>query len=371
MACADPSRAERSAALAESLHTIPRLVVTHTMLTKPRFVIAVLFAAAAFGRALAAQTEAQVFHFTDAQDPISIQEITNAIRSVGEFTQSSLDTNAKTLAANGTPAQLAMASWIFNTMQQPAPANQATQEYRQAGSVNDVVRVVYLSHPGSRTTFQEIINAVRTIPEITKVFPYVAQNAIVMRGTDIRITMAEWLFHQLDLPAGIQPVQDPAAHRYVLSRADLPVHDNQNVMQVFFLAHPWTFESMQQIVNTVRTIPELTKVFPCAATGAVAVRAPAATLALAAWLFNQLDQAPRISILSPQEFRMSGRADDVTQVFYLTPPTTPESLQSIVTAVRTTLSRAIPDATLNAVTMRGTAAQIAAADALIKQMNQP
>jgi hypothetical protein len=30
MACADPSRAERSAALAESLHTIPPPVVTHT-----------------------------------------------------------------------------------------------------------------------------------------------------------------------------------------------------------------------------------------------------------------------------------------------------------------------------------------------------
>jgi type II secretory pathway component GspD/PulD (secretin) len=342
------------------------------MLTKPRFVIPILFAAAAFGQAPAAQTEAQVFHFTDAQDPISIQEITNAIRSVGEITQASLDTNAKTLAVNGTPAQLALASWIFNTIQQPAPANRATQEYRPAGSVNDVVRMVYFSHPpGTPSSFQEIINAVRTIPEITKVFPYVAQNAIVMRGTDSRIAMAEWLFHQLDLPAGIQPVQDPAAHRYVLSRADLPEHDNNNVMQVLFLVRPWTRASMLQIVNAVRTIPELTKVFPCTATGAVAVRAPTATLALAAWLFNQLDQAPRISILSPQEFRMSGRTDDVTQVFYLTPATTPESLQSIVTAVRTTLSRAIPDATLNAVTMRGTAAQIAAADALIKRMNQP
>jgi type II secretory pathway component GspD/PulD (secretin) len=341
------------------------------MQAKPQFALAILFAATAFCQTPATQTTGQVFHFTYAQEPVSLQEVTNAIRSAGEITQAFLDTDAKTLTVNGTPAQLAMASWIFTTMDQPAPANQATQEYRPAGSVNDVVRTLYLSHPGTRTTFQEIINAVRTIPEITKVFPYVAQNAIVMRGTDSRIAMAEWLFHQLDLPAGIQPVQDPAAHRYVLSRADLPVHDNQNVMQVFFLAHPWTFESMQQIVNTVRTIPELTKVFPCAATGTVAVRAPAATLALAAWLFNQLDQAPRISILSPQEFRMSGGANDVTQVFYLAPATTTEGLQSIVTAVRTTASRAMPEATLKALTIRGTAAQIAAADLLIKQMDKP
>ncbi len=209
------------------------------MQAKPiQFAIAVLFATAGFGQTPAAQTEGQVFHFTDAQDPIGIQEIANAIRSAGEITQASLDTGAKTLTVHGTPAQLTMASWIFTTMDQPAPANRATQEYRPAGSANDLVRMVYLSHPGTRSSFQEIINAVRTIPEITKVFPYVAQNAIVMRGTDSRIAMAEWLFHQLDLPAGIQPVQDPAAHRYVLSRADLPQHDNNNVMQVLFLVHP-------------------------------------------------------------------------------------------------------------------------------------
>jgi type II secretory pathway component GspD/PulD (secretin) len=343
------------------------------MYAKPiRFAIAVCFAAAAFGQTTNGQSVSQVFHFTYAQAPVDMQQITNAIRTVGEITQAYPNADAKTLAVNGTPAQLAMASWMFSTMDQPAPANQATQEYRAAGSVNDVVRILYLAHPQTPVSFQEIINAVRTIPEITKVFPCVAQNAIVMRGTDSRIAMAEWLFHQLDLPAGIQPVQDPAAHRYVLSRADLPQHDNNNVMQVFFLVHPWTPASMQQIVNTVRTIPELTKVFQCTATGAVAVRAPTATLALAAWLFNQLDQAPRISILSPQEFQTPGGADDVTQVFYLGPGTSATSLQSVVNAVRATMQKPVfLNTTLNALVLRGTAMQIAAADSLIKQMNQP
>jgi hypothetical protein len=110
------------------------------------------------------------------------------------------------------------------------------------------------------------------------------------------------------------------------------------------------------------------------------VRGPAAKLALAAWLFNQLDQtaggqpqASQTPGVSTQEFQLPGGSDDVTQVFYLTPGTTAQGLQSIVTAIRTTgkIVRVYPDAVLKAVTLRGTATQIAAADLLIKQMDKP
>jgi hypothetical protein len=341
------------------------------MHAKPvRFAIAVLFAAAARGQiqgqTTTSQSVSQVFHFTYAQAPIDIQQITNAVRTVGEITQAYPNADAKTLTVSGTPAQIAMASWMFATMDQPAPANQATQEYRPSGSFNDVVRVLYPTHPQTPQTFQEIVNAVRTIPQITKVFPYSAQNAVVMRGTDSQAAMGEWLFHQMDVPAGMQPVQNPAAHQYVSPDAA------NDEAQVLFLSHPWSPQSMQQIVNTVRVIPQLTKVFPCTATGAVSVRGPTATVALAVWLFSQLDRTPQASSLSPLEFQMPGGADDVTQVFYLTPATTAQSLQSIVTAVRGTVTQHVfPDDMFNAVTLRGTAAQIAAADSLIKQMNNP
>jgi hypothetical protein len=129
---------------------------------------------------------------------------------------------------------------------------------------------------------------------------------------------------------------------------------------------------MQEILNAVRTIPQLTKVFGCSATGGVSVRGLPATVALATWLFNQLDQAPQTSAASPQEFRMPGGADDVTQVFYLMPGTSAASLQSVIGAVRATMQRLVfPNSMLSALVMRGTATQIAEADSLIKQMNQP
>jgi hypothetical protein len=334
-----------------------------------RFATGVLFAAAACGQTQGptpGQNVSRVFQFTYTQAPQGLKEIANAIRSAAGITQASLNADAKTLTVDGTSTQIAVAAWLFSELDQPAPSNRATQEYSPAGSVNDVIRIFYQTHIQGPQNFQEIVNAVRTIPEMTKIFPYFGQNAVVMRGTDSEAAMTEWLFHQLDVPAGVQPFQNPSAHQYAS-----PGAANDQV-QVLYLTHSMSPQNMQQIVNTIRVIPQLSKVFPCTSTGAVSVRGPTATIALAAWLFSQLDQAPQASIPSPQEFHMPGGADDVTQVFYLTPATTTENFKSIVTALRTTVTKLVfPDDMFNALTLRGTAAQIASADLLIKQMGNP
>jgi hypothetical protein len=348
------------------------------MHAKPiRFAAAMLFAAAAFGQAQGqnqgqnqgqsqGENMSQVFQFTYTQAPQALKEIGNAISSAAEITQASLNADAKTLTVGGTPGQIAIAAWLFSTLDQPAPSNRATQEYTPAGSVNDVINIFYQTHIQGPQNFQEIVNAVRTVPGISKVFPYFGQSAVVMRGTDNEAAMAAWLFHQLDAPAGVQPVQSPTAHQYASPGAT----DDQ--VQVLFLTHSMSPQSMQQIVNTVRVIPQLSKVFPCTSTGGVSVRGPTATVALAAWLFSQLDQAPQASSPPPQQFQMPGGADDVTQIYYVTPAKTAEAFKSMVTALRTTVTQLVfPDDMFNAVTMRGTAAQIATADLLIKQMNNP
>lgn len=333
------------------------------MRVKPvRYAIGALLATMAWGQTPAGQSVSQVFHFTYTQSPKELQEITNAIRTIGQIAQVSPDYDAKTLTVSGTQGQVAIAAWLLSEMDQPLSANPVTREFRPAGSTNDVVRILYLTHGQGPPALQEIVNAVRTIPEMTKVFPYSAQNAVVIRGTDSQAAMAESLFHQLDLPAGVQPVQNPAAHQYVTPGA------TNDVVQVLFLTHAQSAQGFQEIVNTLRVIPELTKVFPCTATGAIALRGPAATVSLATWLFNQLDQPAG----GQPQFQMPGGADDVTKVYYLSPNTTAQGLQSIVNAVRTTMNRRVfPNTALNALTLRGTATQVAAADLLIKQMDKP
>jgi general secretion pathway protein D len=63
-----------------------------------------------------------------------------------------------------------------------------------------VLKTIYLHNSSSPQEFQEVVNAVRTVPELTKVFPDTAQYAIVLKGEADRVALAEKIAHDLDKP---------------------------------------------------------------------------------------------------------------------------------------------------------------------------
>lgn len=63
-----------------------------------------------------------------------------------------------------------------------------------------VLKTFYLHNVSGPTEMQEVVNAVRTVPELTKVFPDVAQYAIVVRGEADKVALAEKIVHDLDRP---------------------------------------------------------------------------------------------------------------------------------------------------------------------------
>ncbi|MDQ6759530.1 MAG: hypothetical protein M3Z32_06645, partial [Acidobacteriota bacterium] len=65
---------------------------------------------------------------------------------------------------------------------------------------DQVVRVFYLKNVTSVQEFQEIVTAVRSVTDIRRMFTYVAQNAVMCRGSVDAIALAEKLFHDLDKP---------------------------------------------------------------------------------------------------------------------------------------------------------------------------
>ncbi len=84
----------------------------------------------------------------------------------------------------------------------------------------------------------------RTIPELTKVFPQMTRNAIVVRATDNGAAFAEWLVRQLDLPAGIQPARTAAAYEY-----QAPGRGGSTV-RVYYVSHAQSPQAFQETVNT-------------------------------------------------------------------------------------------------------------------------
>ncbi len=63
-----------------------------------------------------------------------------------------------------------------------------------------IVKTFYLTNTTSVQEFQEIANAVRTATTIRAAFTYNAQKALVLRGTQDEIKLAEKLIHDLDRP---------------------------------------------------------------------------------------------------------------------------------------------------------------------------
>ncbi|HEY1637895.1 MAG TPA: cohesin domain-containing protein [Rhizomicrobium sp.] len=63
-----------------------------------------------------------------------------------------------------------------------------------------VLKTIYLHNVSGTTEFQEVVNAVRTVPELTKVFPDTTQYAIVLKGEADRVALAEKIAHDLDKP---------------------------------------------------------------------------------------------------------------------------------------------------------------------------
>ena len=97
-------------------------------------------------------------------------------------------------------------------------------------------------------------------------------------------------------------------------------------------------------------------------------------MVLAQWLLNELDQPANQppQTPAPHQYRPSGTVDDVVGVFFLTHAESPQRLQQIATEVRSTteVKQIFTYTAPRAMTLRGTAAQIAMADQLIAERDR-
>ncbi len=80
---------------------------------------------------------------------------------------------------------------IFITMDNP----NKRRDYEE-----QVARVFYLSNVNTPQELQEIVNAVRSVADIQRFFPYNSQNAIIAKGSADQIALAEKILHDLDKP---------------------------------------------------------------------------------------------------------------------------------------------------------------------------
>jgi type II secretory pathway component GspD/PulD (secretin) len=310
----------------------------------------------------------RLLRFVHTDQTQSVQEIATMIRSMSDIQQLSVDMPQRSVALRGTSAQVALAEWLFNEMDQPknrqTVQNLAPHEYRLSGSADDVVRVFYVANTQTPLQLQEVAVVVRSVATIPRLFTCNAPRAIAVRGTAAQIAFADWLIQKLDKP------MDRNANEY-----RLPGGGKDNMARVFYLSSAETLQDLQQIAVLVRSMADIRYTFTYSSPRALTIRGTADQIAFAEWLVKDLDMTAAeraIAQTAAHDYRPTGNGDDVVRVFYLNRADTAERLQEIATQVRTMTAaqRLFTYTAPRALAIRGTADQIALADRLIKERDR-
>jgi hypothetical protein len=143
----------------------------------------------------------RVFYPANTGTPQILQEMATDVRTIAKIRRLFTYQHSTALIVRGTTAEIALAEWLVNELGQPAnqpPRTPAPHEFRPSGTVDDVVRVVFLSHAESPQRLQQIATEVRSISDVKRIFTYSGPQALILRGTAAQIALANRLITEQD-----------------------------------------------------------------------------------------------------------------------------------------------------------------------------
>lgn len=320
-------------------------------------VAAVLCASVAWAQSQSESAQ-HVFQLSNSNSQ-QAREIASAVQAM-LAPRTAPDKQGKSITIDAAPVDLALAQWLISALDTPV-ATQDVRVDRYAATTADGSSLAILRAAKAETpqVFGEITNAVRTIPEIPELYQVSQAKAIVVRADQNRLDAAEWILRQLSGSAS------EAASRGQAKSEMAGMHGPQE-LRVLWTREKLPVQSFQEIVNAIRTIPELTKVFPVMGKGAVALAGETDRIALAEWLLQQLDRsAPDPSLGSPSHEGLFG---DTVQVFFMPGSLTEDTFHSTVNRLRVASQspRVFPSTATRAVVVRGTPAQLTVAAEIVR-----
>jgi hypothetical protein len=265
----------------------------------------------AFTAAVALAQPSGVFPLKHNRARAELEQMATVLRSMADLKQVSINEATRTLTVTGTPLQIAMADWLVRQLDLPAgEPPSGVHERRTLPGSDDVARVLYLTHARTPQQVQEILTALRSVADVPRIFLYLPLTAIALRGTSQQMLLSAWLVEQLDQPGNAAA---PEPREYKLPGGD--------VARVFELTYPETPQQLQEILTVIRSIGDIRRVFAYHARRAIALRATAEQVALAAWLVSELDQpvdgSERTAESGLHEYRLLSGPDNLVRIFYL------------------------------------------------------
>jgi hypothetical protein len=146
----------------------------------------------------------------------------------------------------------------------------------------------------------------------------------------------------------------------------------QDASRIFHLHHIETTQDLYEFATVVRTLSDLPDARIDEGQKTLSVRGTASQIAIAEFLFTELDRQTVPDSVT-QEFRVPNNADDIVRLFFLHNTANVQDFQEVATTIRTIaeIRRVFTYTTPRALALRGTADQIAAAEFLVRELDQP
>jgi hypothetical protein len=227
----------------------------------------------------------------------------------------------------------------------------------------------HFTTPQTAQSIQEAATIVRTVVQAPKVSVDAAQQTITFEAPEPQVAMAQWVLGQLDHTGNESTVLE-----YKSPSGD-------DVMRVNFLANVTGPQQVQEVLTVLRTVADIAKIFNFTSRKAIVIRAKPADLAFAEWLMDQLnlpvgqklDATPRVYTGAITGYGPMAKMTMTARVNYLTNVNSVQSLQEMLTVLRTvgTIMKVFNYSSLHALALSGPDADIARAEWLIGELNQP
>ncbi|MBY0508497.1 MAG: hypothetical protein K2X03_31590 [Bryobacteraceae bacterium] len=213
----------------------------------------------------------------------------------------------------------------------------------------DSERAVQLQHITAPQAMNELAVIVKVMTDMMMVKADHEQHTLTFRGSAAQGALADWLIAGLE---GRTTGRGPFTT--ALDR-------EENTVKMFHLKNTKTVQGLQQLATLVRSISGVRRLMTYAPEPTLTIRTTAQQSALAEWLVTWLDQP----LISRPEYRVPGGADDLVRLFPV--PKAPEALHQLATRIRqeTKVTRIFTYDLGGAIAVRGTAAQLDQASALI------
>lgn len=321
--------------------------------------LGVLVAAPVFGQQPAPQPVERTLQFARTTNTQDFQEAATLIRVMADIRDVTADPVQRTIALKAPPEQAAIADWLFSQIDNP-PGGQisTTPEYHLTGSRDNVLRLYHVANAPTVQDLQEMATMIRTISDIRYAFTLNAQRVIALRASAPQISMAEWLFQEVDQPLTQTHVQ----HEYFVPESA------NDVMRVFYLPRSLTVQEFQATATEIRTATQIRRAFTYNAPRALALRGTIDQLAQAARML----QAKGLAQLAQANVAAVSGAD-VTATFQLPLTTTEADFQEIARGLNALIDfrRTFTNSVARTLVARGTPEQIDFARRLLEEKGMP